>query len=389
MNSGRTVFAQVMDFLPLPEFQSCVDRYQGDYKVKSFSCLDQFLCLVFAQLTSCESLRDIETCLRVQQSKLYHMGFRGRVSRNTLAHANQHRDWRVFAEFAQGLIARARALHRDEKLVPDLTETVYAIDSTTIHLCPVLFPWAQLRRSRSALKVHTLLDVRGSIPAGVCVASGATHDLHYLDQVRPEAAAIYLLDRGYLDFARLAEFTQASAQFIIRAKQVTQFDLLACRPVDFATGLRSDQTIVLNGPRSAGHYPHPLRRIQYSDAKKNVELIFLTNVFLHGPLEIAQLYRARWRVEQFFRWIKQHLRIQAFYGTSPNAVQSQVWVAIAVYVLVAIVKKRLGLEHSMHEILQILRSTLFEKRPIVDCFGSSAGGVSGLQGGDPRVHDEQ
>ena len=365
MNSGRTIFAQVMDFLPWTEFRRCVERYRGDYKVQSFSCWDQFLCLAFAQFTGRESLRDIEACLRSQQSKLYHLGFRGRISRNTLAHANETRDWRIFADFARALIAQARLLYRDEPLGVELHQTLYALDSTTIDLCLAMFPWAQFRRHKSAVKVHTLLDLRGSIPTNVYVTSGAVHDINILDQLLPEAGAFYLLDRGYLDFARLYVLKQGCAFFITRAKQNTQFWRRDWRPVRHSTGLRSDQTIQLTGPKTAQLYPDPLRRIHYFDAEKDLRLIFLTNNFLLPALTIADLYRARWRVELFFRWIKQHLHIQSFFGTSENAVKTQIWVAITVYVLVAIVKKQAPLDLSLYKILQILSITLFEKTPLL------------------------
>src|SRR5216683_6651664 len=365
MNSGRTMFAQVMDFLPLAEFRRCVERYRGDYKVQSFSCWDQFLCLAFALLTGRESLRDIEACLRSQRAKLYHLGFRGRISRNTLAHANETRDWRIFADFARVLITTARELYRHEPFGVELAETVYALDSTTIDLCLSMFPWAQFRRHKSAVKVHALLDLRGSIPTNVYVTSGAVHDIHLLDQLLPEAGAFYLLDRGYLDFGRLYLLTQGCAFFITRAKQNTQFWRRQWRPVHRWTGLRSDQTIQLTGPKTSRLYPDPLRRIHYFDAEKELRLVFLTNNFLLPALTIAELYRARWRVELSFRWIKQHLRIKAFYGTSENAVKTQAWVAVSVYVLVAIVKKQLGMEASLYQILQILSVTLFEKTPIL------------------------
>jgi Domain of unknown function (DUF4372)/Transposase DDE domain len=364
MNTGRTIFSQLMDLLPLPEFRRCVERYQGDYKVQRFSSLDHFLCLAFAQLTYRESLRDIEACLRVQQSKLYHMGFRGRVSRATLAYANEHRDWRIFGDFAQGLIRTARELYRDEPLGIDFDNTVYAFDSTTIDLCLALFPWAQFRRHKSAVKLHTLLDLRGSIPANVYVTGGQVHDVNLLDRLLLEPGAFYLLDRGYGDFARLFTFTEACAFFVTRARRNTQFYRRCSHPVDASTGIRSDQTILLTGPKSARLYPNPLRRIHYFDAEKDLRLIFLTNNFPLPALVIAQLYRARWRVELFFRWIKQHLRIKAFYGTTENAVKTQVWVAISTYVLVAILKKRLALAPSLYTILQILSTTLFEKTPI-------------------------
>jgi len=359
-----------MDFLPLHRFRPCVERYGGDYKVQSFTCLDQFLCLVFAQLTFRESLRDIEACLRAQQPKLYHMGFRGPVSRSNLAYANEHRDWRIFAEFAQVLIGIARDLYRDEPFGVDLSEAVYAFDSTTIDLCLSLFPWAQFRRRKSAVKLHTLLDLRGSIPTSVYVTGGQVHDVNLLDVLELEAGAFYLLDRGYVDFARLYLFTQACAFFVTRAKKNLQFYLRTSRPVDRSSGVRCDQTIRLTGTRTAQHYPDLLRRIAYYDAEKDLRLTFLTNNFLLLPLTIAQLYRARWQVELFFRWIKQHLHIRAFYGTSENAVKTQVWVALTVYVLVAIVKKQLGLEQSLHQILQILDATIFEKTPILEGFSN-------------------
>jgi hypothetical protein len=370
MNLGRTVFSQLVDFLPTYQFQICVDRYQGNRYVKDFSCWDQFLCLAFAQLTYRESLRDIEACLRAQQPKLYHMGFRCRISRNTLAHANEHRDWRIYADFAQVLIAAARDLYRDEPFGVELSETVYALDSTTIDLCLALFPWGKFRRHKSAVKLHTLLDLRGSIPANVYVTGGQVHDVNLLDQLLPEAGAFYLLDRGYLDFGRLYLLTQGCAFFITRAKQNTQFWRRQWRPVHRSTGLRSDQTIQLTGPKTSRLYPDPLRRIHYFDAEKELRLVFLTNNFLLPALTIAELYRARWRVELFFRWIKQHLRIKAFYGTSENAVKTQAWVAVSIYVLVAIVKKQLGLDLSLYKILQILSVTVFEKTPILEGFSN-------------------
>jgi hypothetical protein len=370
MNLGRTVFSQLMDYLPTYQFQICVDRYQGDRYVKDFSCWDQFLCLAFAQLTYRESLRDIEACLRAQQPKLYHMGFRGLVSRNTLAHANERRDWRIYADFAQILIATARHMYRDESFGVELKETVYAFDSTTIDLCLALFPWGKFRRRKSAVKLHTLLDLRGSIPANVYVTGGQVHDVNILDRLLPEAGAFYLLDRGYVDFARLYLFTQACAFFITRARKGMQYYRRQSRAVKPSDGLRCDQTILLTGVRTALRYPDPLRRIHYCDAEKDLRLIFLTNNFLLPALTIAQLYRKRWQVELFFRWIKQHLRIKAFYGTTENAVKTQVWVAVSVYVLVAIVKKQLALELSLYKILQILSVTIFEKTPILEGFSN-------------------
>jgi hypothetical protein len=376
------MFAQVMDFLPLDEFRRCVERYRGDYKVQSFSCWDQFLCLAFAQLTGRESLRDIEACLRSQRAKLYHMGFRGRISRNTLAHANETRNWRIFADFARGLIAQARQMYRHEPFSVELDETVYALDSTTIDLCLSLFPWAQFRRHKSAIKVHTLLDLRGSIPTNVYVTSGAVHDVRILDQLLPEAGAFYLLDRGYLDFARLYMLKQSCAFFITRAKHNTQFWRRDWRPVRRSSGVRSDQTIQLTGPRTAQLYPDPLRRIHYFDAEKDLRLIFLTNNFQLPALTIADLYRARWSVELFFRWIKQHLHIKSFFGTSENAVKTQIWVAVTVYVLVAIVKKQSQLEMSLYKILQILSITLFEKTPLLSGLSQVA---DNFEDPDPRT----
>ena len=365
MNTGQTVFAQLMELLPLRTFHQCVERYQGDYKVQSFSCLDHFLCLAFAQLTYRESLRDIEACLRAQQSKLYHMGIRSSVSRNNLAHANEHRNWRIYADFGGALIQTARHLYRDEPQAMELDQTVYAFDSTTIDLCLTLFPWAQFRRHKSAVKIHTLLDLRGSIPANVYVTGGQVHDVNLLDQLWLEAGAFYVLDRGYLDFARLHRFTRACAFFITRARSNTQFYRRESQTVDKRSGVRSDQIIVLNGPKTSRLYPDALRRIHFFDPETDLRLIFLTNNFTLPGLTIAELYRARWQIELFFRWIKQHLRIKSFYGTSENAVKTQIWIAIAVYALVAILRKQLRLEISMYKILQILSVSVFEKTPIL------------------------
>ena len=365
MNTGQTVFAQLMELLPLHTFHQCVERYQGDYKVQSFSCLDHFLCLAFAQLTYRESLRDIEACLRAQQSKLYHMGIRSSVSRNNLAHANEHRNWRIYADFGGALIQTARHLYRDEPQAMELDQTVYAFDSTTIDLCLTLFPWAQFRRHKSAVKIHTLLDLRGSIPANVYVTGGQVHDVNLLDKLWLEAGAFYVLDRGYLDFARLHRFTRACAFFITRARSNTQFYRRESQTVDKRSGVRSDQIIVLNGPKTSRLYPDALRRIHFFDPETDLRLIFLTNNFTLPGLTIAELYRARWQIELFFRWIKQHLRIKSFYGTSENAVKTQIWVAIAVYAMVAILRKQLRLEISMYKILQILSVSVFEKPPIL------------------------
>jgi hypothetical protein len=354
-----------MDFIPSYEFRCCVQRYQGSYKIKSFSCWDQFLSMAFAQLTYRESLRDIEACLRAAPSKLYHMGIRSQISRNTLAHANEVRDWRIYADFAQVLIQEARSLYSDEPFGVELDQTVYALDATTIDLCLSLFPWAQFRRHKSAVKLHTLLDLRGSIPTIVIVTGGQIHEVNILDQLFWEAGAIYLMDRAYLDFERLYRLHLSGAFFVTRAKKRFDCQRLFSQPVDKRTGLRSDQIVSLNNPVPKRGYPERLRRVRYYDASNQKRLVFLTNNFLLPPLTIAKLYQCRWQVELFFRWIKQHLRIKAFYGTSKNAVTTQVWIALSVYVLVAIVRKRLNLERSLHSILQILSVSLFEKMPIL------------------------
>jgi hypothetical protein len=355
-----------MDFLPIYEFHQCVQRYHGHYKMKSFSCWDQFLCMAFAQLTYRESLRDIEACLRSAQRKLYHMGIRSKVSRNTLAHANQVRDWRIYADFAQILIARARPLYANDSFGVELNQTAYALDSTTIDLCLSLFPWAKFRAHKGAVKLHTLLDLRGSIPCLVIITHGKIHDVKILDQLIFEPGAFYIIDRGYLDFNRLYAIHQASAFYVIRAKSNFRFKRLYSRPVDKSTGVQSDQIIVLEGFYSHKAYPDKLRRIRYFDAEQNKRLIFLTNNFMLSALTITELFRCRWQIELFFKWIKQHLRIKAFYGTTENAVKIQIWIAIAVYVLVAIVKKQLHLDLSLYTILQILSVTLFEKTPILE-----------------------
>jgi hypothetical protein len=365
MNSGKTIFSQLMDFLPMYEFQKCVERYNGNYKIKSFSCWDQFLCLAFAQLTYRESLRDIEFCLRVQQSKLYHMGFRGQVSRNTLANANQVRDWRIYADFAQVLIRIARSLYANEDFGLDLQEVVYALDSTTIDLCLTLFPWAKFRKRKGAVKLHTLLDLRGSIPTLIHITHGKVHDIKFLDHFYIEPGAIYLMDRGYVDFARLYKIHQSMAFFVTRTKRNFNFKRLYSNPVEKSSGLQCDQTIVVINYYAKKDYPEKLRRVRFFDAEKNKHLVFLTNNFSLPALIITELYRCRWQVELFFKWIKQHLRIKAFYGTSVNAVKIQIWTAISIYVLVAIIKKRLNLDQSLYTILQILSVTLFEKTPIL------------------------
>ena len=365
MHAGRIVFAQVMDFLPKHAFNRCVRRYHGNHRVRRFSCFDQFLCMAFAQLTYRESLRDIETCLRAMRPKLYHAGFRGPISRSTLADANESRNWRIYADVAGVLIARARRLYLGEPFLVDLEQTAYAFDSTTVDLCLSLFPWAQFRRRKSAVKLHTLLDLRGNIPCFVHVSSGRVADVTALDLLPIEAGAFYVLDRGYTDFARLYRFTQGLAFFIIRAKRDLDFVRRCAREVDRSTGLRSDNTIRLCGPKTSTLYPDPLRRINYCAPDIDTRFVFLTNNFTLPALTIAQLYKCRWQVELFFKWIKQHLRIKAFFGTSVNAVKTQVWTAVCVYVLVAILKKQLGIQRSLGEILQILSISLFEKIPIL------------------------
>jgi hypothetical protein len=368
MNTGRSIFSQLMDFLPLQEFHRCVDRYSGDYKIQRFSCLDQFLTLAFAQVTRRESLRDIEGNLRVMQSQLYHLGFRGRISRNTLAHANEVRDWRIYADFAQILMAIARELYCGTEFVSDLQTAVYALDATTIDLCLSLFPWAHFRQKKGAIKVHTLLDVRHDLPSFLRITDGRTHEVKVLDEIELEWGAFYLLDRGYLDFSRLFIIHRACAYFVTRAKRNLSFQRFHSYPLDRAPGLRSDQLIVLRSYYPARHYPQPLRRIGLYDYKSRKYLIFLTNNTALPALAITQLYQQRWRIELFFKWIKQHLHIKKFYGTSENAVKIQIWVAVSVYLLVAIAKKRFGIDLSLNEMLQILSLHLFDKIPIFQAF---------------------
>jgi hypothetical protein len=370
MNSGKSIFSQLMDFLPSYEFRQCVERYRGDYKLKSFSCWDQYLCMAFAQLTYRESLRDIEACLRAHHRKLYHMGIRGRVSRNTLAHANSVRDWRIYADFANLLITTARELYSDEEFGVALQQTVYALDSTTINLCLSLFPWAKSPNPTGAVKLHTLLDLRGNIPTVVIITHGLIHDVTILDQLTFEAGAFYVMDRAYIDFHRLHRIHLASAFFVTRSRHNLDFQRIYSLPVDRTTGVICDQIVSLVNFYPRKGYPDKLRRIRYFDAEKNKRLVFLTNNFTLPPLTIAQLYRSRWQVELFFKWIKQHLRIKKFYGTSENALKTQIWIAISVYVLVAIVKKQLPIEGSLYRILQILSVTLFEKTPILQALSN-------------------
>lgn len=368
MYAGKLVFAQVIDHLPLHTFRRCVARYRGDHKVKAFTCLDQYLCMAFAQLTYRESLRDIEACLRAQRHKLYHMGIRAPVSRSTLADANETRDWRIHADFAQALIVMARRLYAGDDFGIELDQTVYALDSTTIDLCLSVFPWAKFQHTKSAVKLHTLLDLRGPIPSFIHITDGKGSDYQALDVLVPEPGAFYIMDRGYIDFARLFAFNLTGAFFIIRARANMLFRRLYSHPVDRATGLICDQTILLNGKNSSTAYPGKLRRVRYYDADTQKNLVFLTNDFTLPALTIAKLYRCRWQVELFFKWIKQHLRIKAFYGTSENAVRAQIWIAVSVYVLVAIIKKRLGVKASLYTILQILSVTPFEKTPVDQAF---------------------
>jgi len=365
MNAGRTVFSQLIEFLPHQEFQKCVARYGGDRYLKHLSCWDQYLAMAFAQLTYRESLRDIEACLRSVSGKLYHMGFRGKVARSTLADANEARNWRIYADFAQVLIAIARPLHARDPIGVDLEQSLYALDSTTIDLCLALFPWAKFRRRKAAVKMHTLLDLHGNIPTFIRVTSGDVHDVNLLDEIMPEAGAFYVMDRGYIDFQRLFVFTLSSAFFVVRTKSNVLLQRRYSHPVDKSTGVRSDQTVILTSFESVSVYPDALRRVSYFDTETNKRLKFLTNNFVLPALTIAQIYKCRWQVELFFKWIKQHLRIKAFYGTSENAVKTQIWIAVSVYVLVAIIRKRLGLEASLYQTLQILSVTLFEKTPIL------------------------
>jgi len=368
MHLGKTVFAQLMDLIPAHEFRRCVDRYRGNYKVSIFSCWDQFLCMAFAQLTYRESLRDIETCLRALGPLLYHAGIRGHVSRSTLADANETRDFRIYADLAQVLIATARSWYADEDLGVELQQTVYALDSTTIDLCLSLFPWARYRAQNAAVKMHTLLDLQGNIPAFIDVTPAKIHEIHTLDILLPEPGSIYIVDRGYLDFERLYRLQQALAFIIIRSRKDFRFHRLVSQPVDKRTGLRCDQTIRLKSFYPAKFYPDPLRRIRYHDAETEKSLVFLTNHFLLPTLTIAQLYKCRWQVELFFKWVKQHLRIKKFYGLSPNAVKTQIWIAISVYVLLATLRKQMRLDLSLYTISQILSLTLFEKMPLLQAF---------------------
>jgi len=368
MNNGQIVFSQIMDYFPRRRFKSSVDRYRGDHRVKTFTCLDQFYCMAFAQLTGRESLRDIEACLRAAGPKLYHAGIKARVSRTTLAKANEQRDWRIYRDIALILIDQARSLYVDQPLAMNLKRAVYALDSTVVDLSLTLFPWAQHRQHKSAVKIHTQLDLRGNIPAFIRITGGQMHDVHFLDHVSFEAGAFYIMDKGYIDFRRLYYIHQQQSFFVTRAKNNMAYTRRTSYPVDKSRGLRSDQIIRLTGPKSSMYYPEQLRRIHYVDTELDKRFLFLTNNFKLSPWTIAKLYKFRWQIELFFKWIKQHLRIKAFYGTTPNAVKTQVWIAISVYVLVAILKKELDLKVSMYEILQVLGVMLFEKTPVKRLF---------------------
>lgn len=371
MHEGRFIFSQLMEFLPRHEYNKCVARYRGNYRTRTFTCYDQFLCMAFGQLTYRESLRDVVTCLEVLKPKLFHAGIRGKVSRSTLADANENRDWRIYADFAQVLIAQARELYAKEDFGIDLDNTVYALDASTIDLCLSLFPWANFRTTKAAVKLHTLLNLRGNIPEFIHISDGKLHDVNVLDILIPEAGAIYAMDRGYVDFKRLYALHQAMAFFVTRAKSNFKYKRRYSRPVNKETGLQCDQTVTLAGFYSKKDYPDALRRVVYHDAETDKRLVFLTNNLALPALTIAQLYRARWQIELFFKWIKQHLRIKAFYGTSENAVKTQIWIAVCVYVLVAILKKRLGLDQSLYAILQILSVSLFEKTQIIQAFSKN------------------
>jgi len=362
MYTGKLVFSQVMDFMPMHVFRRSVARYQGDRNVRSFTCLDQYLCMAFAQITYRESLRDIEACLRAQSHKLYHMGIRGTVSRTTLADANEARDWRIYSDLAHSLIATARSLYSTEMFLDDLKETVYALDATTIDLCLSMFPWANFRQNKGAVKLHTLLDLRGNIPSFIHISDGKLHEVNTLDILPVEPGSFYVMDRGYLDFARLYALSQAKACFVIRGKSNLKCRRVYSRPVGRATGVICDQTVMLTG--SFAKYPEKIRRVKYHDAETNKTLVFLTNNFTLPPTTIAKLYRSRWQVELFFKWIKQHLRIKSFYGTSENAVKTQIWTAVSVYVLVAIMKKKLDIQHSLYTILQVLSVSALDKSQI-------------------------
>jgi hypothetical protein len=364
MNTGKLVFSQVIDHIPMHTFRDCIQRYQGNYKIKYFTCLDQYLCMAFAQITFRESLRDIEACLRSQKNKLYHMGIRGPISRNTLSNANKIRDWRIYADLAQSLISIARRLYINEDFDVELEQTAYALDSSTINLCLTVFPWASFRQTKAAIKLHTLLDLRGNIPTFIYISDGKVHDVNILDLLIPEPGSFYIMDRGYMDFTRLYAMNQQHAFFVIRAKSNLKFRRIYSHRYDKSSGVRCDQTIILSGFYTSKEYPEKLRRIKYHDAETDKTFVFLTNNFSLPAITIAGLYRKRWQIELFFKWIKQNLRIKTFYGTTENAVKTQIWIAVSVYVLAAIIKKRLKLDTSLYTILQILSVTIFERTPL-------------------------
>ena len=372
MRAGKTIFSQVMEWIHPEQFRRCVQRHHGNYRVRNFPCWDQFLAMSFAQLTYRDSLADIEVCLRSRPDQLYHMGFRSTIAHNTLARANRSRDWRIYHDLAQGLIARARRLYADESFGVELAQTVYALDSTTIDLCLSLFPWARFRSTKAAVKLHTLLDLRGPIPTMISISQGKQADVNVLDELILEPGAFYVMDRGYVDFARLYRFVLAGAFFVTRAKAGLRIHRLESRPVDERSGVRSDQLVWLALPKSIEHYPERFRRISYRDPETDKALVFLTNNFDLPPLIIAQLYKSRWRVELFFKWIKQNLRIKHFFGTTDNAVKTQVWIAICIYVLVAIVRKELGLELSLSQMLQVFSVNVFEQMPLAELVAKTA-----------------
>jgi hypothetical protein len=371
VHQGQTIFSQIMDYIPKYSFDSCVKKYRGNYKVQSFTCWEQFLVMTFAQLTYRESLRDIETCLRAMQNKLYHTGIRSKISRSTLADANQNRDWRIYADFAYILIDKAKELYRDDKFFKELDETVYALDSTTIDLCLSLFPWAKFRKTKSAIKIHTLLDLQNNIPSFISITDGSIHDVNILDDLITEIGAFYILDKGYIDFERLYNLNIKSAYFVTRAKENLRFKRVYSHQVDKSSGLICDQSIFLTGFYPSKNYPEKIRRIKYFDSENNRSLVFLTNNFCLSAITIANLYKQRWQIELFFKWIKQNLKIKSFYGNSANAVKTQVCIAISVYVLLAIIKKKLKLEHSLYTFLQLVSISIFEKTPIISMFSDS------------------
>jgi hypothetical protein len=372
MRTGKTIFSQVMEWIHPEQFRRCVQRYRGNYRVRHFPCWDQFLAMSFAQLTYRDSLADIEVCLRSRPDQLYHMGFRSTIAHNTLATANRLRDWRIYHDLAQRLIARARRLYADESFGVELAQTVYALDSTTIDLCLSLFPWARFRSTKAAVKLHTLLDLRGPIPTMISISQGKQADVNVLDQLMLEPGAFYVMDRGYVDFERLYRFVLAGAFFVTRAKTGLRVNRLESRPVDESSGVRSDQIVWLTLPKSIKHYPDRFRRVSYRDPETDKALVFLTNNFDLPPLVIAQLYKSRWRIELFFKWVKQNLRIKHFFGTTDNAVKTQVWIAVCVYVLVAIVRKELGLELSLSQILQVFSVNVFEQMPLAELVAKTA-----------------